>query len=260
MGIELQANSEKVAVISGASRGIGRAIALKLAEQRICLVLTARSEAALAETAKAAQQLGSKVRLVATPDGAPDLVVSTAITEFGALDILINNAGTTKSGDFLKLTDSDWAEGYGTKFFGAMRLCRSAWPELKRRHGSVINIAGAGGRTPDALFTLGGSVNAAVMAFTKALAQRGIEDDVQVNAINPGLIKTERLMKRIAAAMERWSVDQSEAERRMVSEQKITRFGEPSEIASLVAYIVSPAGRLLHGSIIEADAGFTKGV
>jgi 3-oxoacyl-[acyl-carrier protein] reductase len=250
----------KVAIVTGASRGIGRAIAARFAEGGAKLILTARSTEALEPVQKALEGMGGAVVAVATPDGDARRVVEAAVGQFGKLDILINNAGTTKTGNFLELTDADWEDGYGTKFFSAMRLCREAWPALKDAHGSVVNIGGAGGRTPDMYFTIGGSVNSAVMAFTKALAQLGIQDGVQVNAVNPGLIKTDRLIRRIGEAAERWGVPLSEAEGRMLVEQKISRFGNPNEVAELIAYIVSPAGRLLQGSLIDADAGYTKGI
>ena len=250
----------KVAIVTGASRGLGRAIAVRLAQGGAKLVLTARSEAALEDTAGEVRGLGAEVRLLATPEGDPEPVVAAASSAFGGIDILVNNAGTTKSGDFVALTDEDWADGYRVKLFGAVRMSRAAWPELKRRCGAIINIAGAGGHTPDARFTIGGSVNSAVMAFTKALAQVGIEDSVQVNCINPGLIKTDRLNRRIEEGAQRWSVSMEEAATRMHVEQRITRFGEPHEIADLVVYILSPSGRLFHGSLIDADAGYTKGM
>jgi NAD(P)-dependent dehydrogenase (short-subunit alcohol dehydrogenase family) len=248
----------KVAVVTGASRGIGQAVALRLAAAGAQLVLTARSEAALEETAATLLAAGQKVERVATPDGAPDRVVRAAVDAFGGIDILINNAGTTKSGDFVSLTDEDWMEGYRVKLFGAARLCKAAWPELKRRGGSVVNIGGVGGRAPDERFTIGGSVNAAVMAFTKALAQLGINDGVQVNCVNPGLIRTDRLKRRIREGAERLSISAGESEARLLAENRIARFGEPQEIAELIAYIVSPRGRLLQGALIDADAGFNK--
>ena len=107
-------------------------------------------------------------------------------TPYGQIDIVVNNAGATKRGEFLQLTDEDWADGFALKFFGAMRLTREAWPHLKKQAGSVLNISGVGGRMPGPLFTIGGSVNAALLSFTKAMADIGIRDGVQVNAINPG--------------------------------------------------------------------------
>lgn len=252
--------SEKVAIVTGASRGIGQAIAYRLVRDGARMVVTARSVESLAETVEGIARLGGEVEIVATPGGEADLVVEAAMSRFGRIDILVNNAGTTKTGAFLALTDEDWADGYATKVFAAMRLCRAAWPALKASGGSVVNIAGAGGRTPDEFFTIGGSVNSAVMAFTKALAQLGIEDGVQVNGINPGLIKTNRLIRRIGEAAERWGVPLAEAEARMLVEHKISRFGQPEEIADLIAYITSPAGRIFQAALLDADAGFTKGI
>lgn len=250
---------DKVSVVTGASRGIGRAIARRLADAGARLVITARTLESLSETVGELRKAGAAVEAVATPDGEPTTIVSAAKHAFGGIDIVINNAGTTKTGDFLSLSEEDWAEGYKVKLFAAARLCRAAWPELRSRGGSVINIAGAGGRTPDARFTIGGSVNAAVMAFTKALAQLGIEEGVQVNCINPGLVRTDRLIHRISHAMNTWGVDQEEAEKRMRSEHRIYRFGEPDEIADLVLYLLSPSGRLFQGALIDADGGYTKG-
>ncbi|MDP9172001.1 MAG: SDR family oxidoreductase, partial [Acidobacteriota bacterium] len=121
-------------------------------------------------------------------------------------------------------------------------------PYLKKQAGAVVNIAGSGGRTPGAQFTIGGSVNAALLSFTKALADLGLEDHVQVNAINPGPVLTARLEKRLAGTS-------LEA---FMHEEKITKVGSPEDIAALVSYILSPHGRLLHGSLIDADGGLTK--
>jgi 3-oxoacyl-[acyl-carrier protein] reductase len=179
--------------------------------------------------------------------------VDFAIEKFGRIDIVVNNAGATRRGEFLALTDEDWADGFALKFFGAMRLTRCAWPHLKAQSGSVVHIAGIGGRTPGREFAIGGSVNAALLSFTKALADLGIADGVQVNAINPGAVRTDRLRKRLAG-----SGDLETAEREFVAASGITRVGEPEEIAELVAYLVSPAGRFIHGSLIDIDGGQTK--
>ena len=103
----------------------------------------------------------------------------------GRLDLLVNNAGATKRGDFLALSDSDWADGFALKFFGAMRLSRAAWPHLCSSSGTIVNIVGIGGRTGQAEFAIGGAVNAALLNLTKVLADRGVKDGVRVNAINP---------------------------------------------------------------------------
>ncbi len=160
----------KVAIVSGASRGIGHAIALRLASDGMRVVLCARDEKLLNETAAV---IGNDNSLAVAldlrlPDSAA-IVVEAAIAKFGAVDVLVNNAGATKRGEFETLTDDDFIDGFALKYFAAVRLTRAAWPHLKKRSGAIVNIVGAGGRTPGALFTIGGSVNAAVLSFTKAM-------------------------------------------------------------------------------------------
>src|SRR5262249_9215435 len=247
----------KTAIVTGASRGIGRAIAVQLARDGAQIVLCARDQVALDETAGAIEQAQGRAIAVALDlrltDSAGQIVTS-ALGAFGGIDILVNNAGATKRGEFELLTDDDWADGFALKFFGAVRLTRAAWPHLKQQSGSVVYIAGVGGRTPGPQFAIGGSVNAALLSFTKALADVGVRDGVQVNAINPGSVRTDRLAKRLASM----GGDAEEAARSLVREVNITRLGEPEDIANLVSFVVSPAGRLLQGSLIDMDGGQTK--
>ena len=160
----------------------------------------------------------------------------------------MNNAGATKRGDFESLTDEDFIDGFALKFFGAVRMTRAAWPHLRKQSGSIVNIVGAGGRTPGAMFSIGGSVNAAVLSFTKAMSEKGIQDGVQVNAINPGPVRTARLAAQL----------KNSTEDAFLKEHRIARIGEPEDIAALVAFVLSPHGRLLQGALIDADGGSTK--
>ena len=180
------------------------------------------------------------------------------IEVLGGIDIVVNNAGATKRGDFLALSEKDWMDGFGLKFFGAVRLLRAAWPALKERKGSVVNIAGVGGRTPGTQFTIGGSVNAAMLSFTKAMADVGVGDGVQVNAINPGAVRTARLMTRLETLSKEKGINGTEAAAQMVADAGITKLGEPEDVANLVAYMVSPQNRYLHGALIDLDGGTTK--
>jgi NAD(P)-dependent dehydrogenase (short-subunit alcohol dehydrogenase family) len=249
----------KIAVVTGANRGIGRAIAVRLAADGAKLVLCARDQRLLEETAAA---IGSAVT-IALDQRSPDAgqrITEAALQAYGSIDIVVNNAGATKRGDFETLTEEDWIDGYALKMFGAVRLTRAAWPHLRARRGAVVNIAGSGGRTPGTQFTIGGSVNAALLSFTKALADLGLRDGVQVNCVNPGPVKTARFDKRLAQTAVEHGVDLAGALEIFVREEKITQVGEPEDIAALVAFILSPHGRLLHGSLIDADGGLTKTV
>ncbi len=228
--------TNKVAIVTGSTKGIGKAIAERLTQEGATVVTTGRSEGA---------SLPVDLR---EPDAAQRLA-DYAIQQHGRIDIVVNNAGATKRGDFLNLTDADFEDGFALKYFGAVRLTRAAWPHLKASGGSMVYISGVGGRTPGAQFTIGGSVNAALLSFTKAMAELGIEDGVQVNCINPGTIRTERMKNRLKTPDE---------EAAFVKDSRVTKIGEPQDIAALVAFMVSPEGRFLHGSLIDADGGATK--
>jgi 3-oxoacyl-[acyl-carrier protein] reductase len=251
----------KAAVVTGASRGIGRAIALRLAQEGARTILCARDEKALEQAVRQIRASGGQASYVALdlriPD-APERLAEFSLATFGQIDIVVNNAGATKRAEFQDLTEEDWADGFALKFFGAVRLTRAAWPHLKAASGSLINISGIGGRTPDAQFTIGGSVNAALISFTKAMSEAGIRDGVQVNVINPGTIRTGRYEKRLLALAAERGVDPAAVEGEFVRQHRITRIGEPEDVAALVAFIASPEGRLLHGAMIDLDAGATK--
>jgi 3-oxoacyl-[acyl-carrier protein] reductase len=247
----------RVAVVTGASRGIGRSIALRLGSEGARCVLGGRDVVALGVVESAigeALAVAGDLRETA----APAALVAAAVERFGRIDLVVNNAGATKRGDFLGLTDEDWLDGYALKLFGAVRLARAAWPHLMAAKGSLINIAGVGGRTPGAEFSIGGSVNAAMLAFTKSLADTGLRDGVQVNAINPGAVRTGRLAKRLRDLASREGLDLDAAEARFVAAQQVTRIGEPEDVAALVAFMASTEGRFLHGSLVDLDGGATK--
>jgi len=253
----------KTAIVTGSSRGIGRAIARRLAEDGARVVLCARTSSALDEVVRTITAASGKAAAIALDlrdaDSAARLV-DFAVRTFGGLDILVNNAGATRRGAFVKLTDEDWADSFALKFFGAVRVTRASWPHLKKSAGSVLFISGAGGRTPGAEFAAGGAVNAGLLSLTKALAETGIKDGVQVNSVNPGTVRTDRLKTRLDTTMEEQGIDLATAERRFVEGSGVTRIGEPEDIAALVAFVVGPEGRFLQGSLIDMDGGATKTV
>ncbi len=250
--------SNKVAIVTGASRGIGKSIAETLSAEGMKVVLAARTRADLEAVARSLPN----ERLVQAVDlrepEAGQQVVAAALEKFGRLDLLVNDAGATRRGDFLTLTDEEWLDGFALKFYGAMRLSRAAWTYLQASQGTIINIIGLGGRTGSAEFTIGGAVNAALMNLTKALADRGIQDGVRVNAINPGSIATERLQTRIRNFAKQNNIDPEEAARQMPQAMKIARFGEPAEIARAVAFLASPQAAYIQGAILDVDGGTTR--
>jgi NAD(P)-dependent dehydrogenase (short-subunit alcohol dehydrogenase family) len=254
----------KVALVTGASRGIGRATALELAREGCDIVAAARTAEQLADLA---DEIRRKYNRRVTTDAA-DLrdhenvrrLVEAAANEFGRIDIVVNNAGATKRGDFFALEDTDFLDGFALKFHGYVRVTRAAWPHLKKSNGAVVNIIGAGGRTASADFTIGGSVNAALFNFTKATAQIGLRDGVRVNAINPGPVETDRLKGRIANVAKEQGVDEEEARKRYLAEVGVARFGKPEEIGQLVCFLASPLAVNIHGALVDSDSGSTRSI
>jgi 3-oxoacyl-[acyl-carrier protein] reductase len=248
----------KVALVTGSSRGIGRSIAVTLAAEGCDLMLTGRDEEALMQAVAEIETLGRKgvySVMDLRKEDAAEVLAADVHQNFGRLDILVNNAGATKRGDFLTLTNDDWHDGFALKFFGHVYLTRTLWPMLQASQGSIVVIGGTGGRLPSADFTIGSSVNAACVAFAKAIADRGKREGVQVNSINPGHTVTERFQRRIEAHMQRTGHDEAsvlDEERKRLG---ITRFGLPEDIAGLVAFIVSPRGNWLQGKMIDIDGG-----
>src|SRR5262245_3451990 len=180
---------DKIVVVSGGSRGIGRGIAVAFAREGAQTVLASSSEANLAAAAKAVAAVGPEPLTVAgdlrTLEGCAQ-VFKLVQDRFHLCDVLINNAGATRAGNFLELPDETWLDGFALKFFGAVRLTRLFWPLLKAAQGHVVNVIGGAARTIEPEFLIGGSVNAASANLVKGLSKLGMRDGVHVNAIHPG--------------------------------------------------------------------------
>jgi 3-oxoacyl-[acyl-carrier protein] reductase len=249
----------KIALVTGSSRGIGRGIALALAAEGCDVMLIGRDRAALDDTAAAIGKHGCRAAIAVIDlreTDAAEKLIAQVKRELGGLDILVNNAGATKRGDFLSLTDADWEDGYALKFFAHVRLARAAWPLLAQRRGALISIGGTGGRKPTAEFTIGSSVNAAVAAFTKCLADRGKTDGVRVNCIHPSIVETDRTRRRIKAEMERTGAPEQKIREQLLREfNNPIRVGTVEDVGSLVVFAVSARATWLHGATIDLDGG-----
>ncbi len=254
----------KVAVITGGSRGIGRAIAKTFAAEGAQTVLAAKSEANLQKTADEISATNApKPTIVATDlstlEGCQTLF-DTVKQEHGRCDILVNCAGATKAGNFSEQPDEAWLDGFALKFFGAVRCSRLFWPMLSEANGCLLNIDGGMARTPNPGNLVGSTVNAALASFSKGLASIGIRDGVNVNTIHPGRTETDRnadLVKQQAEA-EGKTVEEVSAE--IAKKSGIRRLGQPEDIAALAMFLVSPAASHIQGTSISVDGGATKGL
>jgi 3-oxoacyl-[acyl-carrier protein] reductase len=253
----------KVVVVSGGSRGIGRAIAIAFAREGAQTVLAAANPATLAEGAKAVTAVGGPAAVTIAGDlrtlEACEQVFTRVNERFRRCDVLVNNAGATKGGNFFELPDAAWADGFALKFFATVRLTKLFWPLLKAAKGNVINIIGGAARTPGPEFLIGGAVNAAMGNFAKGLTALGNRDDVNVNVVHPGQTQTDRVEQLFAqfAKAQNKTVEQVRDE--ALSKTGLRRIGQPEDIAELTLFLCSPRARHIHGTAIAVDGGGTPG-
>ena len=187
--------SKSVAIVTGASQGIGRATAIRLARDFSGLVLVARNRAHLDETAEAVKACGADALVIDVDLSLPTAarkVVEQALGAFGRIDALLNIAGAVPQIDLFEMTDEQWEAGLALKLHGARRLTIAAWPALKAANGSVVLMSGNSALFPKAPYAAVGTVNAAIVALSKAFSDRGIADGVQVNSVLPGPVMTGR--------------------------------------------------------------------
>jgi len=255
---------DKVVVVTGGSRGIGRAIATAFACEGASCVLASSSAANLAEAAKTVARAGGAEAMTVAGDlrtlAGCEQVFARVNERHKRCDVLINCAGATRAGDFLTIPDEAWLDGFALKFFGAVRLSRLFWPLLVAAQGRVVNIIGGAARTVEAEFLVGGSVNSALANFTKGLSRRGMRDGVNVNAIHPGATATERtetLLRQRAEATGR-SVEELRAE--MIAKSGVRRMAEPEDIAALTLFLCSERARHIQGTATAVDGGGTPGL
>jgi 3-oxoacyl-[acyl-carrier protein] reductase len=252
-----------VAIVTGASQGIGRATALRLARDFSAVVLAARNRDELDKTATAVNFAGAESLAygldLREPDAA-DILVKGALEHFGRIDALLNIAGAVPQIDLFEMTDAQWEDGMALKLHGARRLTIQAWDALKASNGSVVLISGSAALDPKPGFAAVAAINAAIIALAKAFAEQGIKDGVQVNSVVPGAVMTGRRR----SFFEKWApahnLTVEEAVNKFPEEVGIARFGKPEEIADLMAYMVSPAAKWMTGACVRMDGGEVKGI
>src|ERR1700729_2842528 len=235
-------NLKSVAIITGASQGIGRATAIRLARDFSTVVLVARNQLELDETANAIRTLGSEAMVLAIDLRQPEAaerIVNVTLERFGRIDALLNIAGAVPQIDLFEMTDAQWEDGMALKFHGARRLTIGAWDALKASGGSVVFISGSAALDPKPGFAAVAAVNGAIIALAKAFSEQGIKDGVQVNSVVPGAVMTGRRQ----SFFEKWApahnLTVEEAMKKFPEQVGIRRFGNTEEIADLRAYMVS---------------------
>ncbi|MBI3374362.1 MAG: SDR family oxidoreductase [Betaproteobacteria bacterium] len=240
----------KFAIVGGSSEGIGYAIARLLAEEGAGVAMVARGGEALAASAKRiADETGARTLAIpADIRRAEDCarIVATAAAEFGRLDILVNNDGAPPLGALLEFDDAAWDKAVQQNLMSVVRLCRDAVPHMRAAGGGrIVNITALSVLQPIPKFGLSVATWAAVIGYAKTLSLEVASDAITVNTICPGRIETTRLAK----------VYTSDSLQQLAKEVPLGRLGQPAEIASLVALLVSERGAYITGSTFHVDGG-----
>ena len=260
-----QALTGRAALVTGGSRGIGKAIAVALAQQGADVALVARTAHDLDEAASdIAQQTSRRTCGIAadvTDPAAIRSALQTAFDSFGRLDILVACAGGGVVGGNLDVPDSAWEEQFRLKLLGYIRAARDAVPHLRRSGGGAIVLIGGGSaHDPSTRLAIASVMNAGLLAFTKTLADEVAADGIRIVMVNPGLTET-GLIDDMARQSERLhGVPAAQAAAEMRAPNPLGRVTLPSDVAALVAFLASDRAAMITGTSIDIDAGARRGL
>ena len=258
MGMDLGLE-ERVAIVTGASAGLGKAIATTLVEHGARVVLVARGADRLADVARDLQGSASGERALAVPadvSRADDVarVVTEAERAFGRVDILVNNAGESRGLPFLDGDDATWQYDMDSKLMAAVRLSRLVVPGMRRHGGGrIVNILNTGARQPSAASAPTTVTRAAGLALTKVLSKEFAADQILVNAVLIGLVKSDQWVRQWQARGQDVTLD--EWHERMGRAIPVGRLADAEELADLVAFLVSARAGYITGAAINFDGG-----
>jgi 3-oxoacyl-[acyl-carrier protein] reductase len=258
MNLELK---DKVAIVGGASMGIGYGIARVLAQEGARLAIAARREPALSQAAeRLRRETGARVLPIAADARKPEdclRIVDTAQAEYGGVDILVNNDGAPPLGEALSFDDAAWSKAVEQNLMYVVRMTRAAVPLMRARGGgSILNITAISAIQPIPGFALSVATWSGVIGFAKTLSLEVAPHGINVNTICPGYIDTTRLQKVFAAGSEPAEVVQE----RLRDEIPLKRIGTVDDIGHLVALLVSPKGSYITGTAIQVDGGLLRAV
>ncbi len=244
--------TNRVALITGGSKGIGGASATLLAQEGARIAISARTAAELdRHAAQIRATTGADVLAVAADCTRPEDVarlVDRVATHFGRIDILVNSIGAARAGGFLDLTEDDWTQSLALKLMGQIRVARAVFPHMRtQRWGRIVNVIGTHALFAEAHAMPAGVANAGLLNFTKALAELGGPDGVLVNAVSPGTVRTARLEYLMSKGV---TYD--------LSRITLGRFAAPEELANVIVFLASERASYLCGSCVTVDGGQIK--
>jgi 3-oxoacyl-[acyl-carrier protein] reductase len=256
---------DKVALVAGASQGMGRATALGFAREGAKISICARGEGPLNEAAAMIRKEtgGEVLSMVADMSKAEDIkrFIGSSTQHFGRLDIVVNNAGGPPPGEFMKFTDEDWNNAYNLSFMSTMRMTREAVPHMRKVGGGrVINITSYAVKEPITGLVLSNAVRSAVIGLAKTLSRELGPDNILINNVCPGRIDTDRAQKLNKARADRVKRPVEEINKEMAAEVPLGRYGTAEETADLIVFLGSDRASYITGTTIQIDGGLVRGI
>jgi len=248
---------DKIAVVTGGTEGIGRATALRLAQEGASVAICARRQELLDKTAAELRKTGAQVLAVSADMSKTadiDRFIKAVIERFGRIDILVNNAGTSARGKFLEIEDKAWSADLELKVFGAIRCTRLAVPHMKKQGGGrIINITISSAKQPGAESYPTSVSRAAGLALTKALSKEYAADNILVNTVCIGKIKSGQHERRYS----KQGVSADDYYRETAKDIPLGRVGEADEVANVIAFLASNAASYVTGTSVNLDGGMS---